>query len=221
VNSARLPRNLAAFLIGVPLAWAVLLLFHPMGTGTLYEGLRNAVARGRIVHLGTLVFIGLIGLGLYLLVRDLPGTAARVTRIASAVFVLFYGAWEAVAGLAVPAMVQYTNGLPASQGAMGSDAVDALNTDRIVGGFGLLNMIGAGSWIVAVIAAAFAVRNAGAPRSAAIILGLSAIVVQHPPPAGPLGLAFFAGAVVLIYRRQRAEQVGLASTEGPVPTATV
>jgi hypothetical protein len=220
MDSARLPRSLAAFLIGVPLAWGVLLLFHPMGTGTLYEGLRNALARGRIVHLGTLVFIGLIGLGLYLLVRDLPGTAARVTRIASAVFVLFYAAWEAVAGLAVPALVQYTNDLPASQRAMGSDAVDALNADRIVGDFGLLNMIGAGSWIVAVIAAAFAVRHAGAPRSAAILLGLSAIVVQHPPPAGPLGLLFFAGAVVLIYRRQHVGQTGGAPTEVPEPMAS-
>jgi hypothetical protein len=220
MESARLPRNLAAFLIGVPLAWGVLLLFHPMGTGTLYEGLRNAVARGRIVHLGTLVFIGLIGLGLYLLVRDLPGTAARVTRVASAVFVLFYSAWEAVAGLAVPAMVQFTNGLRGGQRSIGSDAVDALVADRIVGDFGLLNMVGAGAWIVAVIAAAFAVRHAGAPLSAAILLGLSAIVVQHPPPAGPLGLAFYAVAVGLIYRHQHVEQTGIAPTEIPVPTAS-
>jgi hypothetical protein len=84
-SPVRFTRPLLALTIGVPLAWAVLLLFHPMGTGTLYEGLRNAVARGRIVHLGTLVFIGLIGLGLYRLVRDLPGTAARVTRISTAV----------------------------------------------------------------------------------------------------------------------------------------
>jgi hypothetical protein len=220
MKSARLPRSLAAFLIGVSLAWAVLLLFHPMGTGTLYEGLRNAVARGRIVHLGTLVFIGLMGLGLYWLVRDLPGTAARVTRIAAGIFVLFYGAWETVAGLAVPAMVQYTTGLPASDRVIGSNAVDALSTDPIVGDLGLVSMIGSGAWIVAVIAAAFAVRHAGAPRSAAILLGLSVIVVQHPPPAGPLGLAFFAGAVVLIYRTQHVDQTKPAESGVPVPAPT-
>jgi hypothetical protein len=143
-----------------------------------------------------------------------------VTRIASAVFVLFYGAWEAVAGLAVPAMVQYTNGLPASERAIGSDAVDALNADPIVGDFGILSMVGAGAWIVAVIAAAFAVRRAGAPRSAAILMGLSAIVVQHPPPFGRLGLAFFAGAVVLIYRSQHVDEKKPAESGLPVPAAT-
>ena len=66
-----------------------------------------------IVHAGTLVFIGLMGLALYMLVRDLPGKAATISRMAIGPFVLFYGAWEAVIGLATGALVQHANDAPA------------------------------------------------------------------------------------------------------------
>ena len=54
-----------------------------------------------IVHVGTLVFIGLMGVALYLLVRGLPGRAAQISRLAIGPFVLFYAAWESVIGLAI------------------------------------------------------------------------------------------------------------------------
>jgi hypothetical protein len=206
MDSLRFSRQRIAFLVGVPLAWAVLLLFPPLGSGALYDEVRDEVTSWQVVHVGTIFFIGLMGLAVYLLVRDLPGTAARVSRWAAGVFVLFYGAWEAVAGLAVGALVQYTNGLPAAERATGSDAIESLNDNAIVGDFGLLGSVGALAWITAVAAAAVAVRRAGAPLSAAVLLGLSAIVANHPPPTGPIGLAFFAGAVVLIARAQPARR---------------
>jgi hypothetical protein len=187
MDSPVLSRQRLAFLIGVPLAWAVLLLFHPTGSGELYDEVRGEVTRWQVVHVGTLFFIGLMGLAVYLLVRDLTGLAARVSRWAAAVFVLFYGAWEAVAGLAVGALVQYTNGLPAAERPVGSDAIESLNDNAIVGDFGLLAIIGSLGWITAVIAAALAVRRAGAPLAAAVLLGLSAIVANHPPPTGLSG----------------------------------
>jgi hypothetical protein len=133
------------------------------------------------------------------------------------VFVLFYGAWEAVAGLGVGALIQYTNGLPAAERSTGADAIESLNDNAIVGDLGVLGIVGSLAWITAVLAAAVAVRRAGAPLGAAVLLGLSAIVVNHPPPTGPVGLAFFAGAVVLIARAQPARK----SVESPGPTPAV
>jgi hypothetical protein len=204
MDSLRFSRQRLAFLIGVPLAWAVLLLFHPLGGGEVYDDLRDVVTRWQVVHVGTLFFIALMGLAVYLLVRDLAGTASRVSRSAAAVFVVFYGAWEAVAGLTVGALAQYTNGLPAGERSIGADAIESINDNAIVGDFGLLASIGSLGWITAVIAGAIAVRGAGAPVGAAVLLGLSAIVANHPPPTGPIGLACFAGAVVLIARAQPA-----------------
>jgi hypothetical protein len=88
MDSLRFSRQRLALLIAVPLAWAVLLLFHPLGSREMYDELRDEVTRWQVVHVGTLFFVGLMGLAVYLLVRDLPGTAARVSRWASAVFVL-------------------------------------------------------------------------------------------------------------------------------------
>jgi hypothetical protein len=56
----------------------------------VYGDLRDEVATYVIVHAGTLVFIGLMGLALYMLVRDLPGKAATISRMAIGPFVLFY-----------------------------------------------------------------------------------------------------------------------------------
>ena len=45
-----------------------------------------------------LVFIPLMAAAIYLLLRGVEGTAARVSRIALVPFVIFYSAWEIVAG---------------------------------------------------------------------------------------------------------------------------
>jgi hypothetical protein len=194
-----------AFLIGAPLAWAVLLWFHPaVARDDVYGDLRDEVVTYVIVHAGTLVFIGLMGLALYMLVRDLPGKAATISRLAIGAFVLFYGAWEAVIGLATGALVQHANEAPASEGPAVSDAIQSLQDNAIVGDPSVVAGIGALAWIVAVIAAAVAIHRAGAPVLATVLLGLSVVVFSHPPPIGPVGLACFAGAVLVLFRSQRA-----------------
>jgi hypothetical protein len=206
MDSLRLTRGTAAFLIGAPLAWAILLLFHPMGEGNnMYVELHDQTTAWQIVHAGSVVFIGLMGLAVYMLVRDLPGTAARVAKWAAGVFAIFYVAWETVAGLVVGALVQHANTLPAGQRPQVEATIQSLYDNAFVGDFGLLNTVGGIAWVTASIAAAMAVMKAGAPRFAAVLLGFSAIASMHPPPQGPLGLAFFAGAIALIYRHQTAE----------------
>jgi hypothetical protein len=48
-----------AFLIGVPLAWAALLLFHPGGEGTeiTYREVQDEVTAWLAVHIGMMLFI--------------------------------------------------------------------------------------------------------------------------------------------------------------------
>ena len=196
-------RTTIAFLVAAPLAWAALLLFHPLGSGQVYDLLRDQVTRWQVVHVGTLLFIGLMGLAVFTLVRDLPGPAARVARFGAGTFVVFYGAWEAVAGLAAGAIAQHTNSLPAAERAGGADAIQSLYESPIVGDFGLLSSLGSLGWVTAVLAAAVALRTTGASRLAVGLLGVSALAVQHPPPVGPIALACFAAAVVLIYRGTR------------------
>jgi hypothetical protein len=218
MQAPRITRNQLPFLIGTPLAWAVLLWFHPdVAPDNVYRDLRDEVTAYQIVHVGTLIFIGLMGAALYMLVRDLPGKAATISRLAIGPFVLLYGAYEAVIGLAVGALVQHANDAPAGQRPAVSDAIQAVGANVIVGDPGVIASIGALAWITAVIAAAVALRRAGAPILATVLLGLSLVVVSHPPPIGPVGLACFAAAVLVLYRSQRVNASRTAQTETPTP----
>ena len=112
----RFTRPWLAFAIGVPLAWAVLLWFHPdVDPDDVYGSLQDNVTTYLVVHVGTLIFIGLMGAALYVLVRGMPGTAAKVSRLAIGPFVLLYGAWEAVIGIAIGVMVEHGNDAPLGQ----------------------------------------------------------------------------------------------------------
>ena len=219
MQTPQITRKQLILLIGTPLAWAVLLWFHPaVPPDDVYGRLRDEIATYQVVHVGTLIFIGLMGVALYMLVRGLPGTAARISRVAIGPFVLLYGAWETVIGLAVSALVRHANDAPVSQRPAVSDAIQAVGSDVIVGDPGALVSIGALAWIAAVIAAAVAVRRAGAPILATALLALSLVVVSHPPPIGPIGLACFAGAVLVLYRNQRARATRTAHPHTPTAT---
>ena len=70
MDSPRFSRDVLVFLVGVPAAWAVLLLFHPSGdVKTLYEDVHDEVTAMLVVHIGTMIFIPLMGVAFYLLVR--------------------------------------------------------------------------------------------------------------------------------------------------------
>ena len=191
MHSSPLDRYRLAFLIGVPLAWAVLLAFHGApDPDDIYGSLSDEATRFLIVHVGGLLFIGLMGVALYLLVQDLPGRAARISRWAIGPFVLFYAAAEAIGGVATGVLVREDEG----------DGAQALWDNFITGDlfFGL----GALSWVVASISAAVAYRRVGASLGVVILLGLSALVAYHAPPIGPIGLLCFAGAVAMVARNQ-------------------
>lgn len=215
----RFTRPWLAFAIGVPIAWAVLLWFHPdVDPDDVYGSLQDDVTAYLVVHVGTLIFIGLMGAALYVLVRGMPGTAAKVSRLAIGPFVLLYGAWEAVIGIAIGVMVEHGNDAPLSQRPAVADTIQSVGSSGIIGDAGIVGIAGSLAWAVAVIAAAVAYRRAGAPTLAWVLLGLSALVASHPPPIGPIGLVCFAGAVALLARSERVSRP--VEVAAPVPTSS-
>ena len=214
-SPARFTRPVIAFAIGVPLAWAVLLWFHPnVDPDHVYADLRDNVTVYQIVHVGTLIFIGLMGVSLYLLVRDMPGTAARISRLAIGPFVLLYGAWETVIGLAIGAMVQHGNDAPGQRPRWRTPS-RASGTTQSSG-----SLV---SW-------AFSERLHGSwplspPRWHTAEPGrrlwrgcCSACPYwwsRIPRPSDRVALVFFAAAVALLARWERASRA--AGAEAPVP----
>jgi hypothetical protein len=197
-----------AFLIGVPLALAVLLLFHPTGEGEAitYADVQDKVTPWLVVHIGMMIFIPLIAAAFYLLLRGIEGTAARVSRMALVPFVVFYGAYEVLLGIGTGILVHDVNGFATSDRMAGASLVNEFTDNVLIRGFSVLSSIGSVAFITAAIAAGVALRRqAAAPLAVPILLGLSGfLITAHPPPFGPIGLALFIVAVLLLVRGESA-----------------
>jgi hypothetical protein len=201
MNLPRFSSQEIAFLIAVPIAWAILLVFHPAVGEPVYDSLADDANAFYVVHVGMLLFLGLMGAALYLLVRDLPGTAARVARLSIGPFILFYAAGEAVLGIATGVVVKHGDGAPAEQAEGIAASAQALWDDFVASD--LLIGLGGLAWMVGIVAAVVAYRRVGAPTPALVLLALSAFIAFHDPPIGPIALLCFAGAVAVLARAQR------------------
>jgi hypothetical protein len=202
-----------AFLVGVPLLWALLLLFHPGGEGEeIYLDAQDNVARFLVVHIGMMLFIPLMAVVVYLLLRGVEGTAAWISRIALVPFVVFYSAWEVFQGIGVGILVNELNGLPQAEPALREDLVQDFAEHVLIGPFGVFGSIGSMGLIVAAIAAGVALyRHADAPISVPVLLAISGLLITvHPPPYGPTGLALFIVAVLLYVRSRTGAQASRA-----------
>ena len=212
----RFSRREAAFIVGVPIAWAILLLFHPQGERTsIYADIQDQVTAMLVVHIGMLLFIPLMAAVIYLLVRGIESTAARVSRIALIPFVVFYSAWEILQGIANGVLVDEVNALPAAEQGTGADLIQAFAESPLVRDLGVFAIIGSLGLLIATLAAGMALRSdADAPVSVAVLFGFSGLLITaHPPPFGPIGLVLFVVAFILLARSESA-----AREAGPRPT---
>jgi hypothetical protein len=212
MGAPRLTRNETAFVIGVPIAWAILLLFHPGGEGdSIYADLHDKTTATLAVHIGMLVFLPLFAIATYLLLRGIEATAATVARIALIPFVVFYGAWESLQGIANGVLVDQANGLAEADRGVAAELIQDFAESPLVRDFGVLAIIGGVALITAAIATGLALRDAGAPAWAPWVFGVAGFLINaHPPPYGPIGLLLFVVGVVGILRsRAAAEPPGL------------
>ena len=189
------------FLVACPLALAVVLWFHPPGGDDIYEGVRDDVDAWLVVHTVFLFFIPLIAFAAYLLLTGLTSRSATVSRASLVLFLVFYTAYEVTVGLVVGLLVDYANGLPAAEQVVVADAIQDYSYNWIVGDpMSVALALGLLGWVVAMIAAAIALRRAGVGWTATVLVGLTAVFAIHPPPVGPAGLVCFAVAAVLVER---------------------
>jgi hypothetical protein len=207
-----------AFLIGAPLAWAVLLLFHPTGDGEdFYPVVSDEVTAWLIVHVGTLLFVPLIAAAVYLLLRGVEGIAAQVSRVALGSFVLFYVTFEVLIGIGVGLFTDEVNGLPAADQPAAASAIEGFADSGVVAVF---ENVGTGSLLVALAAAGIALwRRADAPLAVPVLLVLAAVpIAWHVTPFGQVGLALFIAAVLLVVRARSVPRMAPAAVVRPTAT---
>jgi hypothetical protein len=199
------------FLLATPLALAVLLWWHPPGGDPVYEGVRGDVSDWIFVHTVLLLFMPLLAIAAYLLLNGLESRAATLSRVALVFFLVFYTAYEVTVGLGTGVLVDYANGLPAAEQAAVADAIQDYNENAILGDPVSVSLVlGVLGWAVAMVAAAVAFQRAGAGWPVTVLVGFAALFAIHPPPIGPVGLACFTAAAVLIERAKAREANALA-----------
>ena len=196
--------------LAVPLlVLAVVLWWHPPGGEDVFEGVSPDAGAWLAVHTVTLLAFPFLGLAAFALLRGVESPAATVSRVALVLFLVFYTAYEVTVGVGTGILVDYANGLPAAEQAVVADAIQDLNRNWIVAEPASIAMIvGFLGWVVAMFAAAYALRREGAPRSVMLVVAGAALFAVHPPPVGPVGLVFLVAAGVLVERwRARVREV--------------
>ena len=212
------------FLVAMPLALAVVLWFHPPGGDNIYEGVRDDVGAWLFVHTAFLLFTPLLAIATYLLLSGLESRAAAVSRVALVFFLVFYTAYEVTVGVGTGVLVEYANGLPAVEQAAVADAIQDYNGSAILGDpLSVSLVLGLVGWVVAMIAAAVALRRAGAVWPVTVLVGVAALFAVHPPPVGPAALVCFAAAAALIERARARDTKTLApaAAAASAPAGTV
>jgi hypothetical protein len=175
-----------------PLGFAALLMAHPTGD-TFYEAAGAHNTAWLTVHVGAAVLFPLMAAVVWRLLRGVPGPAARIGRGALVVFAVSYTAWEVMTGIATGVLA----------GAGDADGVERITTHWLSGELGVFNSVGSLAWTAAIAAGVVALRAAGARPAVLVGLGLSALMVMHVPPIGPLALTGLAAAAMLGQSRPR------------------
>ncbi len=160
--------------------------------------MREDVDAWLFVHTALLLITPLLGIAAFYVLRGLESRAATVSRVALVFFLVFYTAYEVTVGLGTGILVDYANGLPPAEQAAVADAIQDYNGNAITADPSISLVLGFLGWVVAMLAAAVAFRRAGASWPTTLLVGFSALFAIHPPPIGPIGLACFGAAAVLV-----------------------
>jgi hypothetical protein len=194
---------------GAPIAFAITGFLHLVADGDapdIYTGLRGHAGLWIAIHVVQLLLILLLAVAIHWLTDGLTSTAARISRVALLPYLVFYSAFDAVVGLSNGLVVRYGSELPPAAQAMLIGVSDVLaNLVRQPVPL-TLYLIGTLSWAVTVIAAAVALSQAGARRTATIPLALAGVIeaIDHAAPFGPVAMLLFIIAAFVLSRARTA-----------------
>lgn len=183
-----------------PLALAVLELFHPQPDHNV-QALMDASTWFMAFHLIQLPLVLLVGISVLLLAISLGRAEAWKTRIGLGLFLVFFSAYDTLAGVATGYAMRDARELsPAEQQAVFDIVEDWPAVDPVAFP---LSIVGSLGWLVVLVSLALAARRAAARRIQWGLLALAGIFFLggHPFPAGTLAFGcLFLAALLLEWR---------------------
>jgi hypothetical protein len=188
-------------LLAAPLLWVPLTFLHPAGEP--YAGIAGETDRWLFVHVGQLVLTPFLAAGVWILLAGMRSVAAQVARVALVLWMVFFSAFDAVAGIATGVLARHANSLTGDDRAGIAAATDFLFDDsQLAGGeFSVLGNLGHGAWVVLAIAMAVALHRGRAPRAAVVAAAISVLFAAHSGFPAAVGLIALFTAELLVLRR--------------------
>jgi len=206
------------FVLAAPLLWAILVVLHPNEEGGLYEGIADQANKWIFVHFGQLVLTPLIAAGVWMLLGGIQSIAALIARAALVLWMVFFSAFDAIAGIATGVLTRHANSLPPGEEREGLvRGINFLFDDsQLVGGsnFSILANLGQDSWIVLALAGAVALWRAGVARLVVGATILSVLFATHAGYAAAVGLVALFVAELLRFGTRSGE---VAPSRAPSP----
>lgn len=183
-------------LLGPPLAFAAFTVLHPQpddNTRALLDDSTWFMA----YHMIQLPLIGLVAISVLLLADGFGRAGAWPVRLGMGMFLVFFSAYDTLAGIGTGLAMRGARGLPESQ----QDVVFELvrTWPEAEPWVFWLSLVGTGGWILAVGYLAVAARAADAPRAQWTFLALAVafLMLGHPAPFGTLAFgSLFLAAVI-------------------------
>jgi hypothetical protein len=178
-----------------PLVLAVLEILHPQPDENV-QALMDVSTWFAAFHLIQLALAGLVALSVLLLADGFGRANAWVTRLGIGIFLVFFSAYDAVAGIGTGLAMRSARDLSAVQQ---EGVFEVVKDWPALGAPFALGIVGTLGWLVAVGALALAARSQRAPRREWIFIGLAAVclMVGHPFPGGTLAFGSLFIAVLL------------------------
>lgn len=186
-----------------PLLLAVLEVLHPQPDESV-EALLDVSTWFAAFHVIQLALTGLVALSVLLLADSFGRANAWVTRLGLGIFLVFFSAYDAVAGIGTGLAMRSARDLSAVQQ---EGVFEVVKDWPALGAPFALSILGTLGWFVAVGSLALAARSQRAPRREWIFLGLAAVclMVGHPFPGGTLAFgSLFIAALLHEFRATRA-----------------
>ena len=200
----QLPASLRrVLLLAPPLLLAGLEIAHPQPQMNV-QAIMDVSTWFATFHVIQLALIGLVAMSVLLLADDYGRATSWPTRIGIGMFMVFFSAYDTLAGIGTGLAMRSARDLSAAQ----QEGVFLVVKDwpGLAAPFAL-SILGTAGWVVAVGALALAARRQAAPRREWLVLGLAAVflLAGHPFPGGTLAFgSFFVAALCYELRSSRA-----------------
>jgi hypothetical protein len=210
-------------LVAPPLALAGFTVLHPNPDHSA-QALMDAATWFMAFHMIQLGLVGLVAVSVFLLADQLRVAAAWPTCLGMGLFLVFFSAYDTLAGIGTGLAMRSARELPGSQQEAVFQIVESW--PALAWWVFWLSLVGTMGWVVALGYLAVVARATGAPRAQWILLGLAAFffLLGHPAPFGTLAFGSLFVAVLLREWRTRDEtartslEAGAADTPGvPAP----